>query len=93
VLLFETTITESGITGVGTRDAGTSELLNLRTVTLENGITGGSPPATDQKVLTHSIQKNPKDSRDSFKRPHFRNFVWEIVKAPATLGYTEKQTS
>jgi hypothetical protein len=31
------------ITGVGTRDAGTSELSNLKTRTLETGITGGFP--------------------------------------------------
>jgi hypothetical protein len=36
-------ITETGKTGVGTRDAGTSEFSNLKTETLETGITGGFP--------------------------------------------------
>jgi hypothetical protein len=31
------------ITGIGTRDAGTSELSNSKTGTLETGITGGYP--------------------------------------------------
>jgi hypothetical protein len=34
-------MSETGITGVGTRDAGTSEFSNLKTRTLETGITGG----------------------------------------------------
>jgi hypothetical protein len=37
---------KTGITGVGTRDAGTSEFLNLRTGTLETGTTGGFPLKT-----------------------------------------------
>jgi hypothetical protein len=40
---MKTGITEFGITGVGTRDAGTSEFSNLKTGTLEFGITGGFP--------------------------------------------------
>jgi hypothetical protein len=40
---MKTGITEFGITGVGTRDAGTSEFLKLNTATLEFGITGGFP--------------------------------------------------
>jgi hypothetical protein len=36
-------MSETGITGVGTCDAGTSEVSNLKTETLENGITGGFP--------------------------------------------------
>jgi hypothetical protein len=32
---------KTGITGVATRDAGTSEFSNLKTRTLETGITGG----------------------------------------------------
>jgi hypothetical protein len=34
------------ITGVGTRAVGTSELSNLKTGTLETGITGGFPAST-----------------------------------------------
>jgi hypothetical protein len=34
---------KTGITGVGTRDVGTSEFSNLKTWTLEFGITGGFP--------------------------------------------------
>jgi hypothetical protein len=34
---------KTGITGVGTHDAGTSEFSNLKTGTLEFGITGGFP--------------------------------------------------
>jgi hypothetical protein len=34
---------KTGITGVGTHDAGTSEFSNLKTGTLETGITGGFP--------------------------------------------------
>jgi hypothetical protein len=30
------------------------------------------------------IQKNPKGHQNSFIRPLFKHFVWEIVKAPAT---------
>jgi hypothetical protein len=37
---------KTGITGVGTRDAGTSEFSNLKTGTLEFGITGGFPHTT-----------------------------------------------
>jgi hypothetical protein len=40
---MKTGISETGITGVGTRDAGRSVFLNLKTETLENGITGGFP--------------------------------------------------
>jgi hypothetical protein len=40
---METGITETGLTGVGTRDAETSEFSNLKTGTLETGITGGFP--------------------------------------------------
>jgi hypothetical protein len=40
---MKTGITETGMTGVGTRDAGTSEYANLTTGTLETGITGGFP--------------------------------------------------
>jgi hypothetical protein len=40
---MKTGITEFEITGVGTRDAGTSEFSNLKTRTLEFGITGGFP--------------------------------------------------
>jgi hypothetical protein len=40
---MKTGITEFGITGVRTRDAGTSEFSNLKTGTLEFGITGGFP--------------------------------------------------
>jgi hypothetical protein len=40
---MKTGITETGIAGVGTRDAGTSEFSNLKTRTLETGITGGFP--------------------------------------------------
>jgi hypothetical protein len=43
---MKTGITEFGITGVGTRDAGTSEFSNLKTETLEFGITGGFPSET-----------------------------------------------
>jgi hypothetical protein len=38
---MKTGITEFWITGVGTRDAGTNEFSNLKTGTLEFGITGG----------------------------------------------------
>jgi hypothetical protein len=34
---------KTGITGVGTRDAGTSEFSNIKTGTIETGITGGFP--------------------------------------------------
>jgi hypothetical protein len=45
-------ITETEITGVGTRDAGTSEFSNLKTGTLETGITGGFPiPAYNYSTL------------------------------------------
>jgi hypothetical protein len=43
---------KTGITGVGTRDAGTSEFSNLKTGTLETGITGGFPiPAYNYSTL------------------------------------------
>jgi hypothetical protein len=40
---MKTGITEFEITGVGTRDAGTSEFSNLKTGTLVFEITGGFP--------------------------------------------------
>jgi hypothetical protein len=40
---MKTGIIEAGITGVGTRDAGTSEFSNLKTGIIETGITGGFP--------------------------------------------------
>jgi hypothetical protein len=40
---MRTGITETGITGVGARDPGTSEFSKLKTGTLEIGITGGFP--------------------------------------------------
>jgi hypothetical protein len=43
---MKTGITEFGITGVGTRDAGTSEFSNLKAGTLEFGITGWFPFST-----------------------------------------------
>jgi hypothetical protein len=40
--------------------------------------------ATDQKAPATFHTKNPKGYQNSFKRPLFGHFVWEIVKAPAT---------
>jgi hypothetical protein len=40
---MKTEITETGITGVGTRDDGTSEFSKLKTGTFETGITEGFP--------------------------------------------------
>jgi hypothetical protein len=48
---MKTGITEFGITGVGTRDAGTSEFSNLKTGTLEFGITGGFPKSYKNQIL------------------------------------------
>jgi hypothetical protein len=55
---LKTGITEFGITGVGTRDAGTSEFSNLKTGKLEFGITGGFPNdviSQEAKVLLKII--------------------------------------
>jgi hypothetical protein len=40
--------------------------------------------AMDQKAPVIFHTKNPIGPRNSFKKPLFRHFVWEIVKAPAT---------
>jgi hypothetical protein len=48
---MKTRITEFGITGVGTRATGTSEFSNLKTGTLEFGITGGFPFRLYLKIL------------------------------------------
>jgi hypothetical protein len=42
---------KTGITGDGTRNAGTSEFSNLKTGTLETGITGGFPKWVFRKTL------------------------------------------
>jgi hypothetical protein len=47
---MKTGITETGITGVGTRDAGTREFSNLKTGTLEIGITGGFSKAQPKAI-------------------------------------------
>jgi hypothetical protein len=48
---MKTVITEFGITGVGTRDAGTSEFSNFKTATLEFGITGGFPKKCEPNIF------------------------------------------
>jgi hypothetical protein len=48
---MKTGITETGITGVGTRDAWTNEFSNLKTGTLETGINGGFPPMGSPKLF------------------------------------------
>jgi hypothetical protein len=48
---MKTGITETEITGVGTRDFGTSEFSNLKTGTLETGITGGFPSNNTLRIL------------------------------------------
>jgi hypothetical protein len=50
---------KTGITGDGTRDAGTSEFSNLKTGTLETGITGGFP----KWVFGNTISRNTKRYR------------------------------
>jgi hypothetical protein len=52
---MKTGITEFGINGVGTRDVGTSEFSNLKTGTLEFGITGGFPIYTTQRNIPHEL--------------------------------------
>jgi hypothetical protein len=52
--LSQCTITEFGITGVGTRDAGTNEFSNLKTGTLEFGKTGGFPIFISRLVVEES---------------------------------------
>jgi hypothetical protein len=49
----KTWITETGIAGVGTRDAGTSEFSNLKTRTLKTGSTGGFSLKTCNLCLLH----------------------------------------
>jgi hypothetical protein len=46
---------KTGITGGGNRDAGASEFSNLKTGTLETGMTGGFPFASHEapSLMTH----------------------------------------
>jgi hypothetical protein len=78
--------TETGKTGVGTRDAATSEFSNLKTGTLETGITGGFSRQTSKIFnnnrlnIIYKVQlKIPeKDNKPYYLFCEFNIEVWKF---------------
>jgi hypothetical protein len=81
-IIWKTGISETGITGVGTRDAGTSEFSNSKTRTLETGITGGFPLYrlwNIDKCFCVICNKTTKKN----KKPFYKYIFWELHRQVA----------